>query len=169
MFGPDDPIAKNSIGFKPGAWSKLDREIMAKQKQIPPGLSPLENAVMQVVWQHGSVKADQVRVALEGKHTLKNSTIRTILRRLEAKGVLEHRLEGRAFLYRPKVEPTHLAAKAVRGIADRFCQGSVSSLLLGMVNDRQISADELRHLADQIELAEVDEKKKSKATKKKKR
>jgi hypothetical protein len=47
-----------------------------------------------------------------------------------------------------------MAAKAVRGIADRFCQGSISSLLLGMADNSLISADELRRLADRIELAE---------------
>ena len=51
----------------------------AKKKQQ---LSPLEDAVMKVVWSKGSATADDVRVALSGKHDLKDSTVRTILRRL---------------------------------------------------------------------------------------
>lgn len=47
-----------------------------------------------------------------------------------------------------------MAAKAVRGIADRFCQGSIPSLLLGMADNSMISADELRRLADSIDQAE---------------
>ena len=54
-----------------------------KQK---PALSDLENKVMGVVWEHGRVTADLVRTELEGSQPMKDSTVRTILRRLEEKG-----------------------------------------------------------------------------------
>lgn len=114
-------------------------------------LSSLESDVMQVVWELGSAKAEEIRLELESSHDLKDSTIRTLLRRLEKKGVLEHSVEGRAFVYRPKVQADSFAAKAVRGIADRFCRGSIASLLMGMAGDEMVSADELRALADKIE------------------
>lgn len=132
-----------------------------KPSKSTSALSSLENDVMQVVWDSGSAKAEEIRLALESSHNLKDSTVRTLLRRLEKKGVLEHSVEGRAFVYRPKVQADSFAAKAVRGIADRFCRGSIASLLMGMAGDEMVSADELRALADKIEQRqhETDEKK----------
>ena len=141
-----------------------------KKQAVPIALSSLESEVMQVVWERGSAKAEEIRLELESTHDLKDSTIRTLLRRLEQKGVLEHAVEGRAFVYRPKVQAKSFAAKAVRGIADRFCRGSISSVLLGMAGDDLVSADELRALADKIEeSAKTSDKKTKKPTSKRKR
>lgn len=127
---------------------------MAKRKSKTPTLGPLENAVMQVIWKQGSANAEMIRKTLAGKHDLKDSTVRTILRRLEAKGILTHTVEGRTFVYQPQKGADNVAADAVQQIADRFCKGSLSSLLLGMANDSRISAEELRELADRIEDAD---------------
>ena len=82
------------------------------------------------------------------KYDLKETTVRTLLRRLEQKGYVEHEAEGRAYLYRAAEPPGHLAARAVRQIIDRFCQGSVEELVSGMVESRALSNDELTRLAD---------------------
>jgi predicted transcriptional regulator len=124
-----------------------------------PRLSGLENAVMQVVWSKNRVTADEVRLALPKRQGLKDSTVRTVLRRLEAKGFVEHDVEGRTYVYRPRMEPHNVATQQVRGIIDRFCRGSVENLLVGMVDDNLITPDKLRELAEQIEEAEADQKK----------
>jgi predicted transcriptional regulator len=124
-----------------------------------PRLSTLENAVMQVIWSKKRVTADDVRTALAKRQDLKDSTVRTILRRLEEKGYVEHDVEGRTYVYRPRVEPHNVAAQQVRGIIDRFCRGSVENLLVGMVDDNLITPDKLRELAEQIESAEAEQKK----------
>lgn len=127
---------------------------MAKRRKKLAALSPLENAVLRIIWKRDTATADEVRNALRPEHDLKDSTVRTLLRRLESKGVLEHSTHGRTFVYRSPVEPMELANEAVRGVIARFCAGSVSSLLIGMVNEQIITADELRELAAQIESAE---------------
>jgi predicted transcriptional regulator len=109
---------------------------------------------MQIVWSQPGITADDLRKALEGTHEIKDSTARTILRRLEVKGYLEHDTVGRTFVYRPKVEAQNVASRQVRGIIDRLCQGSVENLLVGMVDDKLISAEKLRELADRIAAAE---------------
>jgi predicted transcriptional regulator len=79
---------------------------------------------------------------------LKETTVRTMLRRLEQKGYLQHEASGRAYLYRP-VEPARsLAARAVRQIIDRFCQGSVEELVSGMVDAKMLSNSEMNSLAE---------------------
>jgi BlaI family transcriptional regulator, penicillinase repressor len=115
-----------------------------------PRLGPLEHAVMQVIWSRPATTAEDVRNALDGRHDVKDSTARTILRRLEAKGYVEHDVDGRTFVYRPKVEPQNVASQQVQGIIDKLCRGSVENLLVGMVDDNLITADKLRQLADRI-------------------
>lgn len=119
------------------------------------GLSPLEKRVMDVVWDKKPVTADDVCQVLGSRsRPMKDSTARTILRRLEGKGYLTHVVEGRTYVYSPTVESRSVATQAVRGIIDRFCAGSVEDLLVGMVNDNLVSADKLKQLAQRIAKAE---------------
>jgi len=127
-------------------------------KDDKPRLSSLENAAMQVVWSKQRATADDVRLALGKQQPLKESTVRTILRRLEEKGYVEHDVEGRTYVYRPQVAAQNVAAQQVRGIIDRFCRGSVENLLVGMVDDKLITPDKLRELADRIASAEAPQK-----------
>jgi predicted transcriptional regulator len=114
------------------------------------GLSGLEHRVMEVVWANGPSTAEQVRHALGGESQLKDSTVRTILRRLEEKGFLVHEVDQRTYIYRPTVAPQNAAARAVRQIIDRFCGGSVEKLLVGMVADELLDEHQLKELADRI-------------------
>jgi BlaI family penicillinase repressor len=129
-------------------------------KEQRPLLSALESAVMEVVWKRHRVTAEDVRTALARRQDLKDSTVRTILRRLEEKGYVQHDVDGRTFVYRPRVAQQNVAAQQVRGIIDKLCRGSVENLLVGMVDDNLITPDKLRELAERIEEAEAAEKKK---------
>ena len=136
---------------------------MARKKKNP--LSPLENKAMNVIWERGTATAEDVRLELEKrdkKQPIKDSTVRTVLRRLEEKGYLKHTVDGRTYVYSPKVASRSVAADAVRGIVDRFCDGSVENLLVGMVDDELLSADKLKELAAKIAKAEAAEKKRKK-------
>jgi BlaI family penicillinase repressor len=120
------------------------------QRQEKPRLSQLENLVMAVVWDHGQATAELVRRKLEPRQVLKESTVRTLLRRLEAKGYVKHTTEGRTYVYSSTSAPNNVAADAVRSIIDRFCKGSVENLLVGMVNTEVVSPERLQELAQRI-------------------
>ena len=113
-------------------------------------LSELEHLVMEVVWLTPDCTAEAVRAALAERHPMKESTVRTMLKRLEEKGYVRHRLEGRTNVYTPIDEPQNVAAKAVRQIIDRFCGGSVEQLLVGMVANQVVDKEELQRLAQRI-------------------
>ncbi|HSR50843.1 MAG TPA: BlaI/MecI/CopY family transcriptional regulator [Acidobacteriota bacterium] len=121
-------------------------------------LSPLENQVMEVIWERGPSTAQEVRRALESDHPLKESTVRTLLRRMEEKGFLSHSMRGRAYLYRPLVQRPKAAARAARQIVDRLCGGSVEALLVGMVEDEMVNPQELRELVDKLSRREEEPK-----------
>lgn len=111
-------------------------------------LTDLENEVMRVVWDQGPCSVEAVYDVVSKNRDLKETTVRTLLRRLEQKGYLGHESEGRAYLYRATEAPRSLAARAVRQIIDRFCQGSVEELVSGMVESKALSKDELGRLED---------------------
>lgn len=101
---------------------------------------------MQAVWAAGPCTVDAVHQAVARQRPLKEVTIRTVLRRLEQKGYVDHELAGRAFMYRA-VEPSRsVAARAVRHILDRFCHGSVEELITGLVEADVLSESELEKL-----------------------
>lgn len=121
---------------------------MARAKQ--PALSDLENQVMRIVWEKAPATAELVRAALEAERPMKDSTVRTILRRLEEKGYVTHDVDGRTYLYSPVVESQNVAADAVKQIIDKLCKGSVESLLVGMVDREVVSPEVLGELAEKI-------------------
>ena len=105
---------------------------------------------MDVLWQRGSATSEDVRSALAKRHYMKESTARTILSRLEVKGYVRHRVEGRTNVYSGIEQPSNVAAKAVRQIIDRLCDGSVEQLLVGMVDNEVIDKRDLANLARKI-------------------
>lgn len=121
---------------------------MRKKSRKP--LSSLEHLVMAVVWERESATGEEVRTALAARHPMKESTARTVLTRLEEKGYLRRRVDGRTNVYSGVDAPQRVAAGAVRQIIDRLCGGSVEQLLIGMVDDEVLSERELQRLAQKI-------------------
>ena len=128
---------------------------MARQK----GLGELEQQVMEFLWAQGPATGDAVRAAVGKPRPLTDSTIRTVLRRLEAKQYVRHEADGRQFLYSSVREPRKVAAEAVRGVLKSFCRGSLEELLTGLVDHRVVDSTELRRVAERIELQEKRRKK----------
>jgi predicted transcriptional regulator len=113
-------------------------------------LTELQQAILDFIWANGPSTAEQVREAVRPRHPLKDSSVRTLLRRLESRGYVTHRVEGKVFVYRAQVQPRRVAARAVRQIIDRFCSGSVEQFLVGMVDEKVLSIDEIQRLARKV-------------------
>ncbi|HEV3483748.1 MAG TPA: BlaI/MecI/CopY family transcriptional regulator [Candidatus Acidoferrales bacterium] len=113
-------------------------------------LGDVEQAVMDYVWSHGPCSAEACREALASSRPMKDSTIRTVLRRLEAKGYVVHELEGRTFIYRAAEARENVAARAVKHIIDRFCDGSAEQLVMGMVDSNVLGRKDLERMARKI-------------------
>jgi BlaI family penicillinase repressor len=118
-----------------------------------PDLGDLEREVMQLVWANGPVTAETVRERLDRR--LKESTVRTVLRRLEEKGYVSHTVDGRTYVYHATQARGRVAAKAVQRIVDWFCNGSVEEVLVGMVDNAMLDQQQLRMLADQVAKAKA--------------
>jgi len=128
----------------------------------PSELGELERSILQLMWQHGTLTADRVREELDQQdRPLKDSTVRTVLRRLEEKGYVTHTLENRTFLYTPTQAAPIVAGRAVKRILDWFCEGSVEQLLVGMVDSSVLDRQELQRLAERIAAAQSEKRSKS--------
>jgi BlaI family transcriptional regulator, penicillinase repressor len=114
-------------------------------------LGELEREVMQLVWSGGEVTAEAIREQLDRKP--KESTVRTVLRRLEDKGYVTHTVSGRTFVFRAAASRQDVAARAVKHIVDWFCNGSLEEVLVGMADARMLDAQTLEQLAKRVEKA----------------
>jgi predicted transcriptional regulator len=114
-------------------------------------LSSLEQTVMDYVWSHPKCTTEDCRESLAAQsRALKESTVRTLLHRLEKKGYVKHEVDGRTYRYTASQARHSVAAQAVKQIVDRFCGGSVEQLLVGMVDNQYVGKAELERLAKKI-------------------
>ncbi len=107
---------------------------------------------MRLAWRDGEITADAVTRAI-GRLT--NASVRTLLRRIESKGFLHHRVEGRTFVYTPRVDARTAAQGVVQRVANRFYGGSVEELVQGLVDGRMIDRRTLERLAARVSAAEA--------------
>jgi BlaI family penicillinase repressor len=114
-------------------------------------LGELEQAVMQLIWAGRSMTAEAVREQLPRR--LKESTVRTVLRRLGEKGFVTHTVDGRTYVFRAAEPRARVAAKAVRRIIDRLCNGSADEVLVGMMDAKMFDRRRLDMLRGMIEKA----------------
>src|SRR5688500_9629426 len=118
---------------------------------------------MKIAWSHDVVSAEMVREQVG--RGLKEATVRTVLRRLEDKGLVKHEVENRTFMY-SAVEPrAQVAARAVKRIVDWFCDGSVDEVLVGMVDADMLDKAQLDRLMERVQQAKQSKKSTTRAKK----
>jgi predicted transcriptional regulator len=113
-------------------------------------LTDLQQAILDFIWTHGPSTAEHVRHGLRPAYPLKDSSVRTLLRRLEARGYVTHTVEGKSFVYRTTSHRTSVAARAVKQIIDRFWAGSAEQFLAGMVDEKVLSAGDIQRIAKKV-------------------
>ena len=119
-----------------------------KPEHDPSFLGLLERDVLRIVWSREHVRAEDVRAALD--RGLKESTVRTVLHRLEKKGYLRHSIDNRTYVYHAAKAPRHVAAIAIKRIVDWLCDGSMEELLVGMVDADVFDHKQLKKLSDKV-------------------
>lgn len=114
----------------------------------PASLGERELDIMTVLWKESSGTVTEVQAALDTP--LAYTTVLTILRNLEAKGFVRREEEGRAHRYFPRVKQRAAQRKALRRLIDTLFLGSPEALLAQLVDDHDLTADELQRLAKQL-------------------
>lgn len=113
-----------------------------------PGLTEAELRVMDIVWDKGTATVAEVASAIPGEPSLAYNTVLTTLRILEQKGYVRHTKprEGRAFVYRAVVDRKQASRNAVRHVVRRFFANSPELLVLNLLDDGDLSEQELRKI-----------------------
>ncbi len=126
---------------------------MAKADLTP--LTETQREIMEIVWQRGEVTVSQVRQALAKKRRVARNTVQTMIVRLEEKGWLRHREQGRTFIYSAaRPQTTSLGAKVVQ-LVDRFFAGSPEDMVTALIEYRGLSPAEAERIRTMIDRAEA--------------
>ncbi len=120
-------------------------------------LTEAELRLMKILWRRGESAVNDLVAAMPDGETLAYNSVLTTIRILEQKGYVEHRQEGRAFVYRPCVAEEEASRSEVRHLMSRFFGNSREQLVLSLLGDDQISAKELERLKEAIRNAAPDE------------
>jgi BlaI family penicillinase repressor len=114
----------------------------------PTELGDLEPDVMQLIWASGPMTSEAVRERLS--RPLKESTVRTLLKRLQDKGFVTHLVRVRTYVFSASQARRDVAARAVRRIVDWLCNGSAEEVLVGTVDSALLDSARLEDLAEKI-------------------
>ncbi len=114
-------------------------------------LTEAELPIMEVLWEKKSATVGDVHEGLPKEPPVAYNTVLTTLRILEQKGYVRHTKEGRAFVYHPVVDRSEASRTAVRHLINRFFQNSPELLMLNLLKDEEVEADELKRLKMLVE------------------
>jgi BlaI family penicillinase repressor len=118
-----------------------------------PQLTPLELEIMKVLWEAGPATVQGVQERLPGQPRLAYTTVQTMLNVLHRKGKVTRTRRNRAYQYRATVSRRKAAGLAIRDVVDRLFGGSPESLVMSLVESRQLTPERLARLTRLIEQA----------------
>src|SRR5258708_6634823 len=114
-------------------------------------LGELQLAIMRILWERGEASAADVHAALQEERGLAFTTISTMLIKMEQKGVVAHRADGRKFIYKGLVSEGEVRRTMVGELTERLFKGDVGALVSHLISQHDIDSDELARLKALIE------------------
>jgi predicted transcriptional regulator len=114
-------------------------------------LTEAELRVMRVLWERGASTVQQVLDSIHQKPELAYNSVLTTIRILEKKGYVEHSKDGRAHVYVPVVRKEDASRSEIRRLVSRFFGNSHEDLVLNLLKDQGMSAEELRRLREMLD------------------
>jgi predicted transcriptional regulator len=109
-------------------------------------LGKLQLAIMRILWEEGEATVAQVHEALAADRRRALTTIATMLSKMERKGVVRHRADGRVFVYRPTVSEAEVTRSMVAELTESLFEGDVSALVGHLLTEQEIDTRELERL-----------------------
>ena len=121
-------------------------------------LTEAELRLMNVLWQRGPATVHQLLEWLPKKPLLAYNSVLTTIRILEKKGYVKHVKDGRAHIYMPLVGQKEATRFEVRNLISRFFKNSHELLVLNILEDESIDAEELKRMSELVEYSRVEMK-----------
>ena len=120
-------------------------------------LTPAELRLMKILWVRGESAVSDIAAAASGEGPLAYTSVLTTVRILEQKGYVTHRQQGRAFLYSACVAEQEASRSEIRHVLERFFGNSRERLVLSLLGDQEMTAEELNRLKAMIAVAPEDD------------
>jgi len=114
-------------------------------------LTDLQLDVMRVLWERGEATAADVHEELLPGRGLAPTTVATLLRRLEKRGVVGHHSEGRQYVYKPLVTERQVRRSMVGELTERLFDGDATELISYLVSAGEIGPGDLERLRRLVE------------------
>jgi len=112
-------------------------------------LGDLQLRIMRVLWQSAPASVAEVQDRLGGE-PLAYTTVATMLRKMEDRGLLRHREQGRKFLYEPAVSVEEVTRSMADDLVERLFEGSLAATVSHLLETREVSPKELARLERMI-------------------
>ena len=119
-------------------------------------LGSLQNAVMEVLWNTGEATVQEVRDAIQGPKTPAYTTVLSVLQKLEKANWVDHRSQGRSYIYRATRTREEEGTSSLRRFIDGVFRGDPKLLFQHLIDDERIGDDELAELRAMIEAKRED-------------
>lgn len=117
----------------------------------PETLTPLQVAVMRVLWERGEARVQEVQRALGPARELATTTVATLLKRLEKRGLVAHRTEGRQYVYRARVDVDEARRSAVGELTEHLFDGDVPTLVAHLLTRHELGPGDVERVRALIE------------------
>ncbi len=113
-------------------------------------LGDLQIRIMKVLWSRGEATVAEVHKALEGGRELAYTTVATMLRKMEGRGLVRHRVEARSFVYQTLVAEDAVSRGMADHLLDRLFEGSLADMVRHLLSTREVSREELAKIEQLI-------------------
>ena len=118
---------------------------MPRKAAAPPRLTASQLTVMQVLWSRDEASVADVQRAMTGRR-LALTTVATMLVRLEQRGLVSHRAEGRQYVYRSRVSPADVRETVTRELLRNLFDGDVTAFVTQLLDSRKLTREEVADL-----------------------
>ncbi len=126
------------------------------EKSTTPPLTPAQREIMEIVWQRGEVAVSDVRSELaDRKRDVARNTVQTMMTRLEERGWLQHREQGRTFLFSAARQKKQSLGVKVAQMVDQFFAGSPEEMVTALIEYRGLSSVEANRIREMIANSEL--------------
>jgi BlaI family transcriptional regulator, penicillinase repressor len=146
------------VGRQPHALAacltKVNAPLSSSLSSVPTSLTDLQLAIMRILWDRAEATVLDVQTRLRPERDLAQTTIATLLSRLEKRGVIEHRLDGRQFVYRPLITEQAVRRSMVSELTELLFDGSSAALMSHLLRSRDMNPGDLDRVKRMIADAE---------------
>ncbi|MCB2156706.1 BlaI/MecI/CopY family transcriptional regulator [bacterium] len=119
-------------------------------------LSDLQLAILRVLWARGEATVNQVQEDLAAERSLALTTVATVLTRIDKKGLVSHRTEGRQYVYRAEVSEAEVRGSVLSDLTEQLFSGDVTALVSHLLSEQEITPGDLAQVKALIERKEAD-------------